>query len=217
MFVTFHVTSVSDEFSMSAFSISAFSMSAFSMSAFSISAFSMSAFSISAFSMSAFSMSADRTAAFSMSALVSSWFSMSAFSMSAFSIGGFSMSALMIVVPVNPPGTGPLAPISTTSMLICACGSLDVTKTVRVAVDFGGVVTSRNVSGAGDALVYGGSGNCANEARPPGGWFRIRIRKFLVLVVMFCANTTKPRWSVALSGFALPGEPTKRPPAMRAV
>jgi hypothetical protein len=43
------------------------------------------------------------------------------------------------------------------------------------------------------------------------------MRKVLVTVVWFCANTTKPRCTVDDSCLLLPGDPTSSPPPIRAV
>jgi hypothetical protein len=76
-------------------------------------------------------------------------------------MSGFDGSAFRMMVPFWPFGTtAPFgAAISTTVTLICACGSLDRTKTVRATVDLGGTRTSSVMS----------CENCRKEASPPTG------------------------------------------------
>ena len=134
--------------------------------------------------------------------------------MSGFEMSGLLISGLSTTRLLSPPArigrAG--AEISATSTGTCACGSVDVMKTVRVTIDFAGIETSRESSGSG----WPATAVCVNDALPPAGWPAIVIRYDFTAVVVFCANTTNPRGSDGSSGFALPGDPVTRPNVKRA-
>src|SRR4051812_10021214 len=127
-------------------------------SGFSISALAVNAANV-LFSISGLCSSTDLTLKFWKSLFVKSGFSMSAAS-------GFPLSN---AVAVSPPTIG--AHVAGSDSLTCTLidgGWTDeeVTNTVLTAPDRAGIVTQASTTGAGEPVLYGGSGSCVNVARP---------------------------------------------------
>ena len=117
--------------------------------------------------------------------------------MSGLSISGLSMSGLIMTRSERPPGrrppdAGDLRHIDEDLCLRIARGDVERSGSGGPA----GTLTSRTVIGGGDEAVYGGSGNCSNDARPPTGCASTVMRNVFVVVVSLVANTTKPRCNV---------------------
>src|SRR5687768_13717237 len=73
------------------------------------------------------------------------------------------------------------------------------------------------VSGGGDAAVYGGSGNCSHDARPPTGCPAIDSSNVFGSLEELWTKITKLRCRLGDKVLVLPGEPASRPPVIRAV
>ena len=76
----------------------------------------------------------------------------------------------------------------------------------RLAANFDAVLNPEDRLYDGPALIKAAAGCDATENR-----------NVLAVVAVFCANTTKPRGSVVLSGFVFDGDPATSPQVTRVV
>src|SRR6266850_355412 len=135
-------------------------MDPFVMSGLVIAGLVMSGFVMAGFVMSGFVIAGFVMAGFTTSVFVMSGFVMAGLVMSGFVIAGLVMSGFSVTVADCAPGIGgtPGAATSETTMSILALGSLDVTYTVRAAIESAGTVAYTVVTGGGEAESNGGSG-----------------------------------------------------------